>query len=226
MISKKVIMLGATGEVGNHTAIQLSEMPEIEKLTLLGRRPVENLTREKVAQHTIDIFSTNSYEALIEGHDSAVCTLGVGEPSKMAKDEFIKIDRDAVLDFAKACKKAGVKNFELLSSVATNAKSSNYYLRAKGELNESLVALGFDSLSIFHPSMIMTPKNRYGLSQGVALKVVPWIDPFLIGPLKKFRSITSKRLGKALAMNLLKEKSDVKVEDLHWEEFIDLTPEN
>jgi len=69
-------------------------MPSIKQLTLLGRRPAENIVGESVSQHKIDIFSPQSYEPFLAGHDTAICTLGVGQPSKMSKEEFVKIDKD------------------------------------------------------------------------------------------------------------------------------------
>ena len=218
----KVIMLGATGAVGNHTALALSTMPSVKQLTLLGRRPAKNIVGDSVSQHEIDIFSPQSYEPFLAGHDTAICTLGVGQPSKMSKEEFVKIDKDAVLDFATACKQAGVKHFSLLSSVGVSSKSSSFFLRTKGELEDGLEALGFERLSLFHPSMIMTPTNRYGLSQGITLAVMPWLDHILVGPLKKFRSISSEKLGKSIAMNLLESSHATGTESLQWGDFIRL----
>ena len=216
-------MLGATGEVGNHTALALSNIPSVKQLTLLGRRLAENVVGESIVQHEIDIFSPESYEPFIKGHDTAICTLGVGEPTKVSKEELTKIDKTAVLDFATACKNNGVSHFELLSAVAVSSKSPSFYLRTKGELEDGLKALGFDRLSLFHPSIIMTPTNRYGLSQGITLAVMPYIDPLLIGKLNKFRSITSAKLGTAIANNLFQDSPATGVEDLHWSDFNELT---
>jgi len=124
--SISVVMLGASGAVGSHTLQTLLNQKNIEKITILGRTPIPNLKTNfiHVEQHKIDIFDVNSYTSLLPQHTVAICTLGVGQPSKMSKEEFIKIDKTAVLEFAKACKKAGVKHFELLASVGINPKSS------------------------------------------------------------------------------------------------------
>jgi len=221
--SNAIIMLGATGAVGNHTALTLSKMPSVKQLTLLGRRPAENVVGQSVFQHEIDIFSPKSYEPFLHGHGTAICTLGVGQPSTMSKDEFVKIDKNAVLDFAIACKKAGVAHFELLSSVGVSSTSSSFYLRTKGELEESLKELGFERLSLFHPSMIMTPTNRYGLSQALTRLVMPLLDPLFIASFNKLRSISAARLGIAIAMNLLQNNHATDLEILHWSDFMVLS---
>ena len=98
----------------------------------------------------ITVSDPSTYQSYLQGHTTAICTLGVGEPSKMSKEEFVKIDKLAVLDFARECKKAGVKHFELLASVDINSKSMSFYLRTKGELVEELKALHFERLSSYN----------------------------------------------------------------------------
>lgn len=215
--SQSVVMMGATGAVGTQALIGLLAISEINKITLLGRRPVTEVKGEKIVQHEIDVFSPETYRGLLSGHTVAICTLGVGEPSKTSKEDFIKIDKIAVLDFAKECKAEGVKHFELLASVGISASSSSYYLRAKGELVEELKALDFERLSIFEPSMILTPTNRYGFIQGVMLTIWPWLHPLLVGSLKKYRGVKVEQLGQAMARNILEEKEGYEV--LRWDDF-------
>lgn len=212
-----VVMLGASGAVGTETLSKLMENGHLEKLTLLGRNPIANIEAEYVKQHKISIFDTNSYQEFLPGHSTAICTLGVGEPSKMEKEEFIKIDKTAVLDFAKECKKAGVTQFELLASIGINPSSSSLYLRTKGELVEELKLLKFDRLSIFEPSIILTPTNRFGFTQGIMLKVFPILKPLLFGSLRKYRGVPVNILGEALAKNIFIDKKGY--ETLRWDEF-------
>ncbi len=216
-----VVMLGATGAVGSLTARTLVTIPQLERLTLLGRRPLPDITGNFVHQHNIDISNPTSYLELLPGHHIAICTLGVGQPSKISKDDFVKIDKLAVLDFASACKKAGVRHFEILASIDANLNSLSFYLRTKGELVNELKALDFERLSTFQPSMILTPTNRYGLSQAIILRLWPLLKPLLLGGLRKYRGIPVEVLGKAIAVNILSNK--VGVETLCWDDFLALT---
>ena len=184
---------------------------------MLGRNPISNINLDFVKQHKISISDTNSYSEYLEGHTTAICTLGIGEPSSVSKEELIRIDKTAVLDFATACKKAGVTHFELLASVGLNHKSKSFYLRTKGELVEALKELNFERLSIFQPSMIITPTNRYGISQALTLKVWPHLNPILIGGLKKYRGISVNYLGQAIAKNVFIKGEAYEI--LQWNEF-------
>lgn len=212
-----IVMLGASGAVGTETLKTLLQIKNIQRITLLGRRTISNLDLDFVKQHNINIGDSHSYRDYLQGHTAAICTLGIGEPSKVSKEDFIKVDKIAVLDFAKACKEAGIEHFELLASVGANPKSVSFYLRTKGELVEELKALNFERLSIFQPSMILTPTNRYGISQAITLKVWPLLKPMFFGKLRKYRGISVNDLGQAMAKNIFKEGHSYEV--LHWDEF-------
>src|SRR4051812_3340529 len=103
-----IIMQGASGAVGSQVVNALLAMPEVETLTLLNRRKLDAWSSPKLRQHVVDVLDPATYRHLIPGHRIAISTLGVGEPSHMSKAEFVRIDKDAVLDFAKACKQAGL----------------------------------------------------------------------------------------------------------------------
>jgi len=210
-------MLGASGAVGTETLNSLLQHNNIQRLTLLGRRTIPEINVDYVQQHTIDIFNSDSYLNFLQSHTVAICTLGVGQPTKVSKEDFVKIDKIAVLDFAKACKNAGIKHFELLASAGISPKSISLYLRTKGELVEELKALNFERLSIFQPSMILTPYNRYGMSGAIFLKVWPLLSPFFICSLQKYRGIPVKVLGQAIAKNVFIENDGFEI--LHWNEF-------
>ncbi len=210
-------MLGASGAVGTEALKVLLPNKNIKQLTLLGRNPIPNIKEDFVKQHKIDISDTNYYDQFLPNHSAAICTLGVGQPTKMSKEEFVKIDKTAVLDFAKACKANSVKHFELLASVGINPKSKSHYLRTKGELVEELKALNFERLSIFKPSMILTPTNRYGIAQGITLKVWPLLKYLFVGSAKKYRGIKVNVLGEAMAKNVFNEGEGY--EELHWDKF-------
>jgi len=212
-----IIMMGATGAVGTEVVGTLLESPALGTLTLLGRRPLESIKDHRVVQQNVDIFTPSTYSSMLPNHDCAICTLGVGEPSKMPKADFVRIDKTAVLDFTTQCKKSGVSHFHLLSSVGVDAKSRSFFLHTKGELQEELKNLNFDSLSLIHPSMILTPENRYGLSQAITLAVWPWLSHLMIGPLQKFRGVPVETLGTAIAMNALNPGKGIEV--LEWADF-------
>ena len=214
-----VVMLGASGAVGGEALRALDAMAQVTRITVLNRRPLAGLGA-RIGEHIVDVGDPDSYRAFLAGHDAAICTLGVGEPSKSSREEFTRVDHDMPLAFAQACKAARVAHFSLLSAVGATSSSRVFYIRSKGELEDSLRALGFARLSLFHPSMILTPSNRYGASQAVALAVWPWLTPVLAGPLRKYRGIRVRDLGRAMALNTGSPRGPAGTEVLEWDQFM------
>ena len=212
-----VVMLGATGAVGGEALRHLLDMKDVDSVSTLSRRRFQDVSSPKLNQHIVDVMKPETYAACLKGHNTAVCTFGVGEPSKASREEFQAVDYDAVLAFATACKSAGIIHFELLGAVMANSKSRNFYLKSKGQLCESITALGFERFSIFQPSMILTSKNRYGFSQGLMLVVWPWFSPLLKGSWQKYRGVRVESLGSAIAHNIF--ASGKSFEILHWPEI-------
>ena len=191
-------------------------------MTTVGRRPAEVADGEappgKLTQHVVDLGSPDSYRALIAGHTAAICTLGVGQPSKSTRDEVWKVEIDYVLGFAAVCRDAGVRHFSLMTSVGSDARARSYYLRLKGTQEDRVAALGFERTSVFRPSMLITPHNRYGAVQAMFLAVWPKLDWVFSGPLKRFRGVRVEDLGRAIAMNAAQD-GPAGVEVLEWGGF-------
>jgi uncharacterized protein YbjT (DUF2867 family) len=208
--------------VGRNVLTEALRSPAFETVTTVGRRPADVADGQappgKLAQHVIDLAAPDSYRALIAGHTAAICTLGVGQPSKSSREEVWRVEIDYVLSFPQACKDAGVRHFSLMTSVGSDARSRSYYLRLKGTQEERVAALGFERTSLFRPSMLITPQNRYGASQAVVLAVWPKLDWLLAGPLRRFRAIRVEDLGRAIAINAARD-APPGVEILEWGEF-------
>ena len=219
MENKNILLFGATGAVGGEALKALLELPGVGKVTVLGRRKAEiPSARGKLVQAVVDLARPASFAKYLKGQNHALCTLGLGQPSKVSREEFVRVDRDLVLGIATACRKAGVKGFSMLSAVGADAHSSVWYSQVKGQLEEGLRQLHFERLRLFRPSMIVTPTNRYDWLQGLLLKVWPRINPFLIGPLVKFRGIRVEELGRAMALSAL-AGGEPGTQILYWADF-------
>jgi len=81
-----------------------------------------------------------------------------------------------------------------------------------------VAALGFERTSLFRPSMLVTPQNRYGAVQAVFLAVWPKLDWLFAGPLRRFRAIRVEDLGRAIAINAARD-APPGVEFLEWDGF-------
>lgn len=162
----KAVLIGATGAVGKDLLQALLEDARYTEVVAFARRAL-GVQHEKLREHTIDFDAPATWQELVKG-DVLFSTLGTSLKQAGSKEAQRHIDYDYQLAFAKAARANGVKSLVLLSSIGADSKSSIFYLRLKGELDDAVRGLGFDSLSIVRPpSLIRAKSKRFGETASV-----------------------------------------------------------
>ena len=162
----KAVLIGATGAVGKDLLQALLEDARYTEVVAFARRAL-GVQHEKLREHTIDFDAPATWQELVKG-DVLFSTLGTSLKQAGSKEAQRHIDYDYQLTFAKAARANGVKSLVLLSSIGADSKSSIFYLRLKGELDDAVRGLGFDSLSIVRPpSLIRAKSKRFGETASV-----------------------------------------------------------
>ena len=77
----KCVLLGGSGEVGRAVARALVASDVCSKLTMIGRRSVDDLAGDEIEQVVTDT-SADDFESVVEraarGHDVAISCIGTG----------------------------------------------------------------------------------------------------------------------------------------------------
>jgi uncharacterized protein YbjT (DUF2867 family) len=71
-----------------------------------------------------------------------------------------KIDYQLNLDLARAAKESGAKTYVLISSGGADSSSRFPYLQMKGQLEDDVVALGFEKTAILRPGVILGAREK------------------------------------------------------------------
>jgi len=149
---KSAWLAGASGLVGSELLGQLLEDGEFGKVVSLGRRPLA-FDNPKLAQRVVDFAALDVHG--LAAPEVAFCALGTTIAKAGSQQAFRAVDHDAVLAFATAALAAGARCFVLVSSLGASARSRIFYSRVKGETEADLRALGFASLVIAQPSLLL-----------------------------------------------------------------------
>jgi hypothetical protein len=213
------LLAGSTGFLGNNI---LKELGFNKSPTLaLGRRAIPNLPED--SQELLIDFE-NLEQLSLSDINHVYLSLGypliyhnvMGLMSSNLKKDFFLVDFIYQLEIAKRAKEAGAKNISLISAVAADSNSWNYYLKTKGRLEDEIIKLGFESTNIFQPGHLTGNKFRLDILLADVISII--FDPFLIGPLKKFRSISVKKLSVAVVKNSLQAKAGINYFD--YKDFV------
>ena len=105
----------------------------------------------------------------------------------------------------------------LISSIGANSSSKNFYLKTKGELEESIQRIGFSTVNIFRPSFLVGERSEKRLAEKIAINLAKIMDFFLIGTASKYRSVKAESLAKTM---VLKADNKSGVNYFYFDDFL------
>ena len=190
----RVALIGATGLIGRSLAPLL--VAAGNELHVLTRRPAG------VAGAVEHVAEMADWPALLAGVPVDVAISALGTTWRKAGDwaTFEGIDRHAVVDFARAARKAGAQHMILVSSVGADATSANRYLAIKGAVESDLAGLGFERLDIVRPGLLTGPRGKdRRTGERFAILISPLTNLLLRGTFGRFRAIRAATVAAAMA---------------------------
>lgn len=198
----RAIIIGATGATGKELVHQLLASNDCESVVIFVRRPL-SLDHPRLTTRIVDFNQPEKWQHLVQGNVAFSC-LGTTLRAAGSKQAQWKVDVDYQFEFAEAAHKNGVPHFILVSSYGANAKSTLFYSRMKGELEQRVRTLGFPQLTVFQPGMLLRPdSDRFSERAGAA--VIGSLAN--LGIFKSYRPLPTATLAKAM-INASKIKSD------------------
>jgi uncharacterized protein YbjT (DUF2867 family) len=206
---KTALVIGATGLVGSHLVEQLAKDDYYGKIIILSRRNLQYLHPKKVVQ-VIDFDHPD--ETVIKG-DHVFCAIGTTIKKAGSKENQYRIDCEYPYRLAEIAKKNGAEKFVLVSSIGANAKSGNFYLRTKGDLEEKLKQLHYNSLIILRPSFILGNRKEFRLGEKVAIGLFKILTPLMVGGLKRYRGVQASAIAAKMISEAKDQTTSVKVVD-------------
>lgn len=191
----KIGLIGATGLVGGHALQQLLADDSVQSVRVWARRQAA-LTHAKLDWQVVD-FDQLTEQADCSGLDAVLCALGTTQ-GKAGKAGLHKVDHDYVLAIGQAAAQAGVTNFALVSALGASTSSPSHYSRVKGKAEQALSDLGFVSLQILRPSLLLGSRDESRPAEDLAQKLAPAMRWLLPNKLQHYRPIAGADVAKAL----------------------------
>ncbi len=206
---KTALIIGSSGLVGKQLLSLLLESKDYDKVIAFNKREM-GLNHLKLTQHLIDFENISSYKNLIIG-DDFFCTIGTTIKKAGSKKAFRKVDFSYPKQFAEIAKTNNIKHFLIVSSLGADANSSNFYLKAKGEIEQFLININFESVSIFRPSILKGNRAEFRLGEKIGLTIMNLFSFLFIGKLKKYKPIESETVAKGMFTAAQKNKLGVSI---------------
>lgn len=181
---RSVLVVGATGLVGRECVLQLLSDRGVQRVVVLVRRP---LTGIPDPEHKLDTRIVK-FDRLDEAGDAfrvnqVFCALGTTIRRAGSQRAFREVDHDYPLATARLAREHGARHFLLVSAAGASTRSPFFYSRVKGELEDDLKAMGFPSLTIVRPSLLLGEREEFRLGES-AMKLVSWAIPGRYAPVQ------------------------------------------
>ena len=213
MNKKNSLIAGSTGFLGSKILNFLYK--EDQKIYCLSRRKSE-INSINIEDIIIDFDSINNLSLpkidhvyLCLGYELRAWEL-ISMPERK-KDPFYKVDYEYTLNIAKKAEEVGATSISLVSAVGANKNSESFYLKTKGDLEEEIKKLKFETINIFQPGHLAGRINWQKKKSDPRLDVFAFeigslfLDPFLVSRLKKFRSINANKLANFIVKSTINE---------------------
>lgn len=173
----KVLHVGATGLVGRLVLPRLLEEDAVLQVVAPTRRPLA-VQSDRLLNPVVD-FDALPADAAWWDTDAVICTLGTTMAAAGSREAFRRVDFDYPLAVARLARQHGAQAFALNSAMGADARSRVFYNQVKGDLEEALAAIGFESLALVRPGLIDGDRSEHRSGEAFALAASRLLRPLL-----------------------------------------------
>ncbi|MBC3195980.1 oxidoreductase [Pseudomonas poae] len=195
-----ILLVGASGLTGEHLLDRLLNEPTVSRVLAPSRKPLaEHPHLENPVGEPAQVLPQLSGQV-----DIAFCCLGTTIKKAGSEVAFRAVDLDMVVAFAKRARELGARHLIVISAIGADPKSSVFYNRVKGEMEQALRAQDWPQLTLVRPSLLLGDRLEPRLAEQLA------------GPLSrlipgKYHGIEVCDLARAMWRLALEEQNGVRV---------------
>ena len=196
------MVAGATGLVGQAVLALLLADKRYSKVHAVGRR-APGVQHAKLVVHVVKAFDDLHLNLLLPPADDVFIALGTTIKTAGSQAAFRAVDFDAVLAVAQAGRAAGATRLGVVSAMGADSQSSIFYNRVKGDMEAAVAALGYRTVVIARPALLLGDRAALDQSQrageSLAAKFAPWLSPLLPA---NYRPVEAAQVARALVGTL------------------------
>ena len=205
----KALIIGSNGLVGSYLVQELLDSEKFESVIVLVRKSFFN-PHPKLKEIIFDFENETAIKSL-EPVNHIFCCLGTTIKKAGSKEAFRFVDYELPLRFALWAEKTNANSFSVVTAMGANSNSSIFYNKVKGKIEDELKKMTIPIIQIFQPSLIMGPRLEFRLGEILGKFFMTLINPFMIGPLKKYRGIHAKTIAQGMTFHLDNNRQGVSV---------------
>ena len=159
-LPRVALLAGATGLIGQALLPLLLASDRYGAVHVLLRRTLPDLPAQpKLALRVVDFAHLPE---TFPAADDVFITLGTTIKAAGSEAAFRQVDFDFVVNTARVARTAGATRLAVVSALGADVKSRVFYNRVKGEMQAAVSALGYESVVIAQPSLLLGDRAALG----------------------------------------------------------------
>lgn len=211
MQGQTALVIGASGLIGSQLIDLLLSDTSFTEVRILVRNPA-SLSHPKLKTLVVNFNDYGDIKEKIGAGHSVFCCVGTTQKKvKGDREAYRKVDYQIPLNTANAAIENGFKKYLLVSAVGANPAARNFYLQLKGAAETAIGKLGFESIHIFRPSLLLGNRKEFRAGEKIAQVSMGALSFLFAGPLKKYKPIQSIDVAKAMVAASKQNTTGVKV---------------
>lgn len=210
MKTQNVLVIGGSGFIGRNVVSQLAAQ---------GIRAIVPTRRRERAKHLIllptvdvveaDVNSPGVIERLLGGCDAVINLVGVlhSRPAGPSSDggdsygqDFFQAHVELPQRIVSACRATGVKRLLHMGALGASRDAPSEYLRSKGEGEDAVLAADDLAVTVFRPSVVFGPEDRFLNLFATLVALAPAI--WLASPGARFQPVYVGDVAQAFVRSL------------------------
>lgn len=207
---KKALVIGATGLVGSQLVDLMLEDVRFGEVVVFVRRST-GLNHPKLKEHLVDFSKPTEWQHLVKG-DVLFLALGTTRAKAGGKKAQYAVDHGFQFQFAAAAARNMVPVLVLVSSAGANARSSFFYMRMKGELEQDVGGLAFRRTVVIRPGALTGPRQENRPAEKAGVVVLKMLNR--AGLFRRMRPIHGRTVAKAMINACLNDESGLHIVEL------------
>ncbi|CAN7531028.1 complex I NDUFA9 subunit family protein [Trinickia sp. LjRoot230] len=198
MRHQSVALIGGSGFIGSHLANLLVAAGKSVRVATRRRQNANHLTLLPLDVSETDVFDPVALARFVEGADAVINLVGTlhGRRGSPYGPEFAKLHVELPTRIAAACEGKGVHRLIHLSALNADPRGPSMYLRSKGDGEKAVLAASRLATTVFRPSVVFGPEDRFLNTFAVLQRLFPVIP--LAKPDAKFQPIFVGDVAKAI----------------------------